>query len=136
MSKISKIVLKAKVLSVERMTRGIANDVFSVTFPDKEVIFRANKNPSKIIGTEKYIPIFRSMGIKVPKIIYADYSLTHFPFAYQILTKVAGKDLGLVIKNLNEDELCNLAKEIARILVGTSIHEAIQGGHHAVLPVV
>lgn len=101
--------------AIERMTIGLANEVYLVTLPDRSLIVRMNADPSKMKGSEKYVPLFKSLGIKVPDIIASDYSKTIVPFAYQIMTKIEGQDMGHVIDKLTNDQLVDIAKEVASI---------------------
>ncbi len=106
----------SEVVNIKRMKMGICNEVFDVETNDKNhLIVRLNKNASFLEGSDRYIPLFESKGIKVPKIISSDYSLENVPFAYQILSKIDGDDLGNVILELSEKQLINLAKEISQI---------------------
>jgi aminoglycoside phosphotransferase (APT) family kinase protein len=101
--------------AVSRMTTGNANEVYLANLPSRPVIIRLNVDPAALLGSEKYIPLFRSKGIQVPDILASDYSKTFVPFAYQIQSKLEGKDLGDVIASLSHDELKGVAKEIASI---------------------
>jgi len=97
---------------IERMKIGIDNEVYSITLTKKGFIIRMNKNDSRMRGSEIHIPLFASLGINVPKIIASDYSQKSFPFSYQIMSKIEGKDLGLVIESMSNDQLKKLAKEV------------------------
>lgn len=98
-----------------RMTTGIANEVYSASLPDKEVIVRIARIERFLLGSQKHIPIFKSLGIKVPDILAEDYAKTLIPFAYQIQSKIEGQDIGEVISTLSEDQLKDIAKEICNI---------------------
>lgn len=100
---------------IERLTTGLCNEVYSVLLSSRSVIVRLNADPSKLKGSEKYIPLFKSLDIKVPDIVASDYSRTFVPFAYQILSKIEGQDLGKVIEKLTDEQLDNIAKEVVAI---------------------
>jgi len=116
---IDKIVKKEfgeDVTNIERMTMGICNEVFSVSLPSKQIIIRLNTDESEMIGSEKHIPLFKSKGICVPDIITSDYTKDYVPVAYQVHSKLEGKDIGQVIMHLSDEQLKNIAKEISNII--------------------
>lgn len=102
-------------ISVSRLTRGITNEVYLVTLPDKKMVLRMNTKPERLKGSDKYINLFSSLKITVPHIIASDYTKTVFPFAYQILSYIEGTDIGDVIDTLPERNIIAIAKEIANI---------------------
>lgn len=103
-------------ISIERMTTGLCNEVFAVKFKDREVIVRLSQKGVFMKGSQKHIPILKERGIKVPDILAEDYSKMNIPYSYQFLSKLEGKDIGLVIKDLSDEELEDIAKEISRII--------------------
>ncbi len=123
LKKVSKDTVKTIVLhsmkmqprSIKRITIGLDNEVYSFRANNKSYIVRINAKDS-LKGSEKYIPIFRSLKIKVPKIIASDYSKTTVPYNWQIMTKLDGQDLKYAISKLNHNEISKIAKEIARIV--------------------
>ena len=102
-------------LAIERMTTGSCNEVYRVQLPSRTVIVRLNEDVSKMIGSEKHIPLFRERGIVVPEVIASDYSKTVVPFGYQIQTLLPGQDLRDVVSKLSESQLAAIAKEVAHI---------------------
>lgn len=100
---------------IERMKVGLANEVYSVQVEGMEYIVRMNKKET-IKGSGKYIPLFKSKGIKVPELLAEDYSQEFVPYSYQILKKIEGVDIKKVISTLSEEELRNIAKEIVNII--------------------
>lgn len=100
---------------IERMTTGLANEVYSVWVANSDYIIRMNQRES-IKGSGKYIPLFKSIGIKVPELIVEDYSKELIPFNYQILNKIDGVDIKKVITTLSDEQLQNIAKEITNII--------------------
>ena len=98
-----------------RQTTGFCNEVYSVALPKKSVIIRLNLNPDVMIGSRKNIQVFRERGIKVPSIIKEDYSRGVYPYAYQIMSKIPGRDLGQVIKELNHPQLQAIAGQVASV---------------------
>ena len=107
--------LNEKPQVIERMTMGICNEVYKVTLSNKVVIVRMNKDEFELIGSNKHLPLFASLGIKVPLILASDYTKTLFSYAYQIQSFLPGEDIGVVIETLTDDELKEIAKEIVKI---------------------
>jgi hypothetical protein len=67
-----------------------------------------------LMGSHDHIPKFKALDIRVPDILAEDYSKNLIPFSYQVLSKIDGEDLGQVIETLSDQQLQNLAKEVAR----------------------
>lgn len=100
---------------VERMTVGSANEVYAATIKEKEYIVRLNEDPRSLQGSDKYIPLFKSLGIKVPDIVAEDYSKSITSFNYQIQTRLEGVDIDKTIASLSENQLTAIAQEVATI---------------------
>lgn len=100
---------------VRRMTTGNCNEVYDVRVGEREYIFRLNREPRFMLGSRRNIPLFRSKGIKVPDILAEDYSLSFVPYAFQIQSKIAGRDIDAVIAELSDDELRGVAAEVANV---------------------
>lgn len=114
--KIIENTLKKSPTRLKRKTVGICNEVFEVTFQHGDpVILRIGKNNNLLMGSSRYIPLFEEREVNVPKIIKEDYSLTEYPYPYQILSKLEGKDLGDVFDELTVNELDDIAKSISDI---------------------
>ncbi len=107
--------LNQPALEIERMKSGICNEVYSVSLPDRSVIIRLHSIGNEMKASEKFIPLFKSLGIKVPDIIASDYSKKDVPFVYQILSKIDGRDMGEVIQDLTDEQLKDIAKDIVNI---------------------
>lgn len=107
--------------TVTRMTTGICNEVYDVALGDRSVVLRIGVTSDNLLGSSKYIPLFREHGIKVPEILAEDYSRSTFPYPYQILSKLEGKDLIYVIHELSEDQLKAIAQDITTIIQKLSV---------------
>jgi len=94
---------------------GICNEVFELSFKNDSYILRMNKEKKSLYGTHKFLPIFQKLKIKIPKIIKEDYSKKQFSFCYQILNKIKGKDLGVVIHEISKKNLKLIAQEVSAI---------------------
>jgi aminoglycoside phosphotransferase (APT) family kinase protein len=100
---------------VERMTIGLCNEVYKVTLASDVVFVRMNMEVFELLGSSKHLPVFASLGIPVPKILASDYTKTVIPYAYQVQSCVPGKDMGLVMESLSDEQLRSIAREIATI---------------------
>jgi len=115
---VRKVVKKHFDASVRKMTRmknGLCNEVYVVDLEDQEVVVRLNKDLNEMEGSEVYIPLFRSKGVKVPEILASDYSRRFVPYYYHIQNKLAGENISDVIATLSAKQLGALAGEIANI---------------------
>ena len=112
---VCEIVFKKEPLRITKKTVGICNEVFEIEFENENYILRMNEEKKYLYGTYKFLPIFQKLQITTPKIIADDYSKTQFPFCYQILSKIKGQDLGVVIHQLDENSLKSIASEISAI---------------------
>lgn len=100
---------------ITRMTNGICNDVYLVSFDEREVIVRLKSEARYMLGSHNHIPIFRTKGIRVPEILAEDYTSSFVPFAYQVQSKIDGRDIKDVITTLGDDELKAISGEIGNI---------------------
>ena len=113
------------------MNNGICNEVYLVQAGDREVIVRLKAESRYMLGSHNHILIFRSKGIRVPEILVEEYSKTDIPFAYQILSKIDGRDIHDVIHTLNDDQLRSIAKEVSNVL--TQLRSVPNNGKFGVL---
>lgn len=100
-----------------RMSNGICNEVYRVGTKEGDVIFRLHTAERYILGSHNHIPIFQSLGIRVPEILAEDYSKSKVPFAFQILSLIEGRDINDVIAVLTDEQLVAIAGEIANVFV-------------------
>lgn len=112
---ISQLVFKQSPSRIIRQTIGRCNEVFELVFDSASYILRVHELKVILYGTHKSLPIFKDLGIRTPEIVAEDYSKSNFPFCYQILTKLEGKDLGVVIDSLSPTELRGIAAEVSNI---------------------
>lgn len=107
---------------ITRMTNGICNDVYLVKLGEREVVIRLKAEARYMLGSSKHIPVFRQKGIRVPDILAEDYTCSFVPFAYQVQSKIEGRDIGEVIATLSDSELEAIGGEIANIFrqIGTA----------------
>jgi len=102
--------------AIERMSIGLCNEVYNIKLSNREVIARLSLIADFIKGSQKHIPMLKEKGIIVPDILFEDYSRTDTQYVYQFLSKLPGKDLGLVIENLTDKQLNLIAKEVSLVM--------------------
>lgn len=100
---------------IDRIAIGICNEVYRVGLKELEVIARLSPQDRFLMGSHDHIPKFKALGIRVPDILAEDYSKNLVPYSYQVLSKIQGEDLGQVIETLSDQQLQDLAKEVASI---------------------
>lgn len=101
--------------SIARMGNGICNEVFLVDTSEREVIVRLHTEARYMLGSHYHIPVFRALGIRVPEILAEDYTKSYVPFAYQVVSKIDGRDINDVIDTLTDDQLRAVAVEVANV---------------------
>jgi len=100
---------------IRRITIGICNEVYEVGLQNKAIIVRLSHERKYLLGSHDHIPKFKALTIRVPDILFEDYSKTLVPLVYQIQSKIEGQDLGGVIEKLTDTQLKKLAQEVAMI---------------------
>lgn len=100
---------------IDRIAIGICNEVYRVGLKEREVIARLSPHDRFLMGSHDHIPKFKALGIRVSDILAEDYSKNLIPYSYQVLSKIEGEDLGQVIETLSDQQLQDLAKEVANI---------------------
>jgi aminoglycoside phosphotransferase (APT) family kinase protein len=101
--------------SILRMRGGICNEVYQISLDCRDLIVRMNAAERFLLGSRNHIPLFKSKGIKVPDILAEDYSKQFIPYAYQILTRIEGRDISYVIDTLSDGQLRAIAGEVSRV---------------------
>ena len=107
----------AKTTDIRRMQNGNCNEVYAVSIDRNRYILRLNTVDKWLRGSSKYIPVFHSLGIRVPEIIAENFSKDVVPYSYQILSLLPGTDITNVIATLTEDQLKSIAQETAKVVV-------------------
>jgi aminoglycoside phosphotransferase (APT) family kinase protein len=102
---------------IRRITIGICNEVYEVGLNDRSVVARLSPYDKFLMGSHDHIPKFQALGIKVPEILAESYTRNEVPLAYQIQSKIEGRDLGEVIETLSDQQLNVLAKEVSNIFI-------------------
>jgi len=100
---------------ITRIAIGICNEVYAVGLKNSDVIVRMSQQDKYLLGSRDHIPQFKSLGIRVPDILFEDYSKTLIPLSYQVQSKIEGQDLGVCIEHLSTLQLQDLAAQIVNI---------------------
>ena len=101
--------------NIIRQTIGMCNEVYELKYEAESYILRMNQHKDLIYGTHVHLPLFQQLGIPTPSIIAEDYSKSIYPFCYQILSRIPGKDIGQLINQLTKANLSNIAKAVSDI---------------------
>jgi aminoglycoside phosphotransferase (APT) family kinase protein len=99
-------------LRASRMTFGQNSVTFAVTLPERDIIVRTNTRPAVFAHTERNLAILGGLGLPVPRLLAADHSLAHYPFAYMILAKIPGRDLRYELPTMSALQMTRLAEQI------------------------
>jgi len=107
-------------LGCEKMAYGHQSITYDVALPTRNVIVRMNDSAQVFACTQNNIAELRKLGLPVPEMIASDLSITKFPFAYMILEKIPGRDLGNELAAMTPEQMTRLAEQIVRFqqLVG------------------
>ncbi len=116
-SQILKKEFQASPGAIARMSNGVCNEVYLVETGGREVVVRMHTEPRYMLGSHNHIPVFRSKGINVPAILAEDYSKTLVPLAYQVVSKIEGRDIKDVIDTLSDEQLRAIGGEIANVFI-------------------
>lgn len=100
---------------LRRMTTGRRNEVYAAEVAGQGLILRLNSDPQPLEGSARHIPVFGALGIPVPAILAADYSKERLPMAWQLQSRLPGRDIGEVIHDLGRRQLEDLASRIAGV---------------------
>ncbi len=88
----------------------------SVTYesvlPRGSVMVRMNADASVFVGTHRNLATLAALGLPVPAILASDFSQTRFPFAYLLLDKIPGRDLGYELAGMKPAQITRLAEQI------------------------
>jgi Ser/Thr protein kinase RdoA (MazF antagonist) len=102
--------------TVVRFPTGLANYVYDVVLSDgRNVVARiaAEENRRQIEGGIFWSGLLRGIGVPLPALLFADAKAD--PFAYMVLERLPGNDLGNIYDCLSPEQKRNLAKQLAGI---------------------
>ena len=117
MDEIQAIALVAKLLGTKPFnavyqTFGHNSVIYEVLLPERSVIVRMNEDASVFAATERNIAALADIGLPVPRVLMADLSKSHVPFAYILLEKIPGRDLRYELPGMTTTQMTRLAGQI------------------------
>jgi aminoglycoside phosphotransferase (APT) family kinase protein len=98
--------------AVERMPHGFMSLTFDVRLRDRSAVVRTHHDPAVYRGTEANIRTLARLGVPVARVLDADLSLAAWPFAYLVLERLPGRDLGDVIGSLRPAQMTAVAEAV------------------------
>jgi aminoglycoside phosphotransferase (APT) family kinase protein len=104
------------VKTIARFPTGLANYVYDVVLTDgRNVVARiaAEENRRQIDGGIFWSGALRGIGVPLPALLFADAEAD--PFAYMVLERLPGTDLGNVYDCLSSEQKQTLAERLAEI---------------------
>jgi Ser/Thr protein kinase RdoA (MazF antagonist) len=115
--------LQRSVHKVQRFPTGLCHYVYAVATDDQqEVVVRIARPETEALlaGGVFWSRLLRPLGAPLPALLYADLEATIVPFAFMLLERLPGLDLGHVYRHLSRAEKGSIAAELARIQVKIS----------------
>ena len=97
---------------MERCAVGIGNYVYIVTCGGRKYIFRCSVTEDSYADTIYWLNQLSTLELPVPKVLFHGQRDN---YEYLILNYLAGKDIGLVYRDLTAAEKKNIAKELTAI---------------------
>ncbi len=110
------------VVKVRRFPAGLCHYVFEVTADDgcQFVVRIARPGNEKALGGYVYWEShLRTAGVPIARVLSADLDMAVFPFAYLVLERLEGTDLGEVYPTLSHQSKTALAQKIAEVQAAT-----------------
>ncbi len=105
-------VLGVTPLSAVHQARFHSTVTYEVVLPERSVMVRMNGDASVFAATERNIATLAGLGLPVPVVLASDLSKTRFPFAYMLLEKIPGRDLGYELTGMTPAQMTRLAEQI------------------------
>lgn len=97
---------------IERCAVGQGNYVYIVECTDKKYVFRCSEEKDAYKDTLYWLERLADLVIPVPTVLAKG---TFEKYEYVVLTYFEGKDIGLIYKELTDEEKKNIAREIVAI---------------------
>lgn len=95
---------------------GICNEVFEIRMSKNVFILRMSDVKRNITGTGRFLPWIKSLGIPTFDMIAENYDMSDVPYCYQVVTKVEGNDLEIVLPTLTAMEIKDVAVKVSAII--------------------
>ncbi|MDD2487640.1 MAG: phosphotransferase [Candidatus Gracilibacteria bacterium] len=105
--------------SIKRFETGSCHFVYDIFLETGDnIVFRIGyflSNKDKIEGSIYWYKYLYDLGIKVPKLLYADSSCNEYEKPFTVSERLKGDDIGNMIDSLTDENLDSIAKEIIQI---------------------
>ena len=132
-----------RIAKIARFETGLCHFVYDISTEGGQrfVIRIAHPANERLLkGSQYWLPLLANAGVPVARILHADLDKRLFPFAYLILERLDGQDLGEVYPGLSGAAKRRLAERIAEIQLvvgrlpegreyGDSVGYDSSGGH-------
>ncbi len=110
-------VLGQSVLSVRRFPTGLCHYVYDVATSTQKLVVRiADPNTYSLLAAGVYwSQILSPLGVPLPRLMYSDLECKIVPFAFMLLERLPGTDLGNVYPTLSPDQKYTIAGDVVRL---------------------
>jgi len=99
-------------LSVEHLPYGHNSISFDVELPGARVIVRTHHDPNVFRWTLHNLEVLQGLGLPVPRVLLYDLEPSRYPFAYLVLERFPGRDLGYELASMTPVQMDAVAKAV------------------------
>ena len=99
----------------ENTKKSHTNDVFIFSDENKKYVLRTNKDPNPLKGFSFHYNYLAYLKIPMSEILFEDYSLSRYPFAYHIVSFVEGAELHETIDKLSSEQMQSITQDLAEM---------------------
>jgi predicted regulator of amino acid metabolism with ACT domain len=104
-----RVVLGEEPLQVIHQDFGHQSLTFDVSLPGRSIIVRTHSNRQAFRKTAHNLSTLAKLGLPVSRVLAADLTGEHFPFAYMILAKIPRRDLRDELGAMSRGQMTRLA---------------------------
>ncbi len=110
-------VLGQPVVTTRRFPTGLCHYVYEVVTDSQQLVVRIARPDTHVFlaGGVYWSRLLRPMGLPLPTLVYADLEAKLVPFAFMLLERLPGTDLGHLYHTLTRDEKYAIASDIVRL---------------------
>lgn len=98
--------------SVEHLPYGHNSSSFDVALPGARVIVRTHPDPDVFRWTLHNLDVLQGLGLPVPRMLFHDLEVDRYPFAYLVLERFPGRDLGYELASMTPVQMDAVAKAV------------------------
>ncbi len=99
-------------LSVEHLPYGHNSISFDVELPGARVIVRTHHDPNVFRWTLHNLEVLQGLGLPVPRVLFHELEGDRYPFAYLVLKRFPGRDLGYELASMTPVQMDAVAKAV------------------------